>query len=42
MDAIDEKLAEKLAAKVKSGELTLDKVPEMYLIRVKEIVEKGV
>lgn len=42
MDAIDEKLAEKLAEKVKNGDLLLDKVPEMYLARVKEIIEKGV
>lgn len=38
MKKLDEKIAEKLAAKVKAGALTIDEVPSLYKDRVKELV----
>lgn len=38
MKELDEKIAEKLAAKVKAGTLPIDEVPSLYKDRVKELV----
>lgn len=38
MKNLDEKIAEKLAEKVKAGTLTIDEVPSLYKDRVKELV----
>ena len=38
MNQLDEKIAEKLAEKVKAGALTIDEVPSLYKDRVKELL----
>jgi hypothetical protein len=38
MNQLDERIAEKLAEKVKAGALTRDEVPLLYKDRVKELV----